>query len=204
MDILSKLFGSAGRIKIMRLFLFNPDTAFENKDIAVRSKVTPEQARRETALLHGVGFIKKKVFVKSVSRASGKKVLKKRTSGYTLNESFRLLIPLQNLLVHVDPLKKEEIMHRFAHCGRLKLVVLSGVFIQEMDSRVDMLIVGDALRKRVIEHVMRIIEAEIGKELSYAILDTKEFLYRFGIYDKFVRDIFDYPHEKIVDKLGVF
>lgn len=204
MDILSKLFGSAGRIKIMRLFLFNPDTAFENQDVAVRSKVTPEQVRREIALLHGVGFIKKKVFVKSVSRASGKKVLKKRTSGYTLNESFRLLIPLQNLLVHVDPLKKEEIMHRFAHCGRLKLVVLSGVFIQEMDSRVDMLIVGDVLRKRVIEHVMRVIEAEIGKELSYAILDTKEFLYRFGIYDKFVRDIFDYPHEKIVDKLGVF
>lgn len=204
MDILSKLFGSAGRIKIMRLFLFNPDTAFENKDIAVRSKVTPELVRRETALLHGVGFIKKKVFVKSVSRASGKKVLKKRISGYVLNESFRLLIPLQNLLVHVDPLKKEEIMHRFAHCGRLKLVILSGVFIQETDSRVDMLIVGDALRKRVIEHVMRLIEAEIGKELSYAILDTKEFLYRFGIYDKFVRDIFDYPHEKIVDKLGVF
>lgn len=204
MDILSKLFGSAGRIKIMRLFLFNPDTAFENKDIALRSKVTPELVRRETALLHGVGFIKKKVFVKSVSRASGKKVLKKRISGYVLNESFRLLIPLQNLLVHVDPLKKEEIMHRFAHCGRLKLVVLSGVFIQEMDSRVDMLIVGDSLRKRVIEHVMRIIEAEIGKELSYAVLDTKEFLYRFGIYDKFVRDIFDYPHEKIVDKLGVF
>ena len=204
MDILSKLFGSAGRIKIMRLFLFNPDIVFENKDIHARSKVSPEQVRREVALLRSIGFIKKKAFVKLRPATSGKKALKKHISGWVLNESFRLLIPLQNLLIHVDPLKKEEITHRFAHCGRLKLVVLSGVFIQEMDSRVDMLIVGDSLRKRVIEHVMRIIEAEIGKELSYAILDTKEFLYRFGIYDKFVRDIFDYPHEKIVDKLGVF
>ncbi|MBI5005437.1 MAG: hypothetical protein HZC03_02450 [Candidatus Lloydbacteria bacterium] len=204
MDILSKLFGSTGRIKIMRLFLFNPDTAFENKDIAARSKVSPEQVRREASLLQTIGFIKKKVFIKSRPAASGKKVSRKKVSGYVLNSSFRLLIPLQNLLIHVDPLKKEEIMHRFAHCGRLKLVVLSGVFIQEVDSRVDMLIVGDALRKRVIEHVMRVIEAEIGKELSYAVLDTKEFLYRFGMYDKFVRDIFDYPHEKIVNKLGVF
>src|SRR3989338_1968577 len=204
MDILSKLLGSTARIKIMRLFLFNPDTAFENKDIALRSKVTIEQVRREATLLQNIGFIKKKVFMKPRPAISDKKVSRKKVSGLMLNSSFRLLIPLQNLLIHVDPLKKEEIMHRFAHCGRLKLVVLSGVFIQEMDSRVDMLIVGDALRKRVIEHVMRLIEAEIGKELSYAVLDTKEFLYRFGIYDKFVRDIFDYPHEKIVNKLGVF
>lgn len=188
----------------MRLFLFNPKVVFENKNISTRSKVDQEQVRREVSLLQKTGLIKKKIFIKSKPSTRGKKPVKKSVSGWMLNESFRLLIPLKNLLTHVDPFKKEEIMNRFANCGKLRLIVLSGVFIQEIDSRVDMLIVGDALRKRAIEHVMRVMEAEIGKELSYSILDTKEFLYRFSMYDKFVRDIFDYPHDKIVDKLGVF
>jgi hypothetical protein len=41
-------------------------------------------------------------------------------------------------------------------------------------------------------------EAEIGGELSYAVFETKEFLYRLNMYDKLVRDILDYPHEVVV------
>jgi hypothetical protein len=46
-------------------------------------------------------------------------------------------------------------------------------------------------------------EADIGKELSYAVCDTADFVYRLNAYDKFIRDVLDYPHETIVDKLGV-
>ena len=66
-----------------------------------------------------------------------------------------------------------------------------------------MLIVGDGLKKRSIENVLRTIEAEIGKELSYGALETPEFLYRVSVYDKFVRDVLDFRHDRIIDKLGV-
>jgi len=30
-----------------------------------------------------------------------------------------------------------------------------------------------------------------------------EFNYRFGMNDRFLKDIFDYPHKNIIDKIGV-
>ena len=43
------------------------------------------------------------------------------------------------------------------------------------------------------------LEAEIGKELAYAVFDTPDFLYRANMYDKLVRDVIDFPHEKVLD-----
>ena len=54
-----------------------------------------------------------------------------------------------------------------------------------------------------MERVIRSIEAEIGKELRYASFETPDFRYRLGMYDKLVRDILDFPHKKVVDKIGV-
>ena len=47
------------------------------------------------------------------------------------------------------------------------------------------------------------LEAEIGKELRYAAFETGEFNYRLGMYDKLVRDILDYPHTVVLDRLGL-
>ena len=49
---------------------------------------------------------------------------------------------------------------------------------------------------------MKIIESEIGKELRYAYFSTEDFQYRLSMCDKLTRDILDYPHKKILNKLG--
>jgi hypothetical protein len=54
-----------------------------------------------------------------------------------------------------------------------------------------------------LERAIRDIESEVGKELTYAAFKTDDFIYRLGMYDKFIRDILDYPHEKILDKIGI-
>ena len=77
-------------------------------------------------------------------------------------------------------------------------MIVSGVFIKNEDSRVDLLIVGDKMKRGKIEEGIRKLEAEIGAELVYAIFETKEFLYRLNMYDKLVRDIIDYPHEVLL------
>ena len=76
--------------------------------------------------------------------------------------------------------------------------MVSGVFIKNDDSRVDLLIVWDKLKMAGIEKGVRRLEAEIGAELTYAIFDTKEFIYRLNMYDKLVLDILDYPHEVLL------
>lgn len=204
MDILGKLFGSPARIKIMRLFLLNSEDAFENSDIVKKSKVLSSIVRKEIAMLNKVDFIKKVSFFKEVpSRSKNKKPTKKRVSGWQLRKDFSLLKPIHELLINTEPLGSKEIADRLNRCGNMKLVIISGTFIQNPDSRVDMLIVGDKLKKSAISNVLSIIESEVGKELAYTSLDTQEFKYRLSVYDKFIRDILDYPHTKIVDKIGI-
>ncbi len=204
MDILGKLFGSHARVKIMRLFLLNSEYAFENIDIAKKSKVPAVTTRKELLMLSKVGFLKKQSFFKEVpSRAKNKKPTKKRVSGWQLDKTFPLLQPVKELLINTEPLGSKDITDRLHRCGNMKLVIISGAFIQNPDSRVDMLIVGDKLKKGAISNVLGVIESEVGKELSYTSLDTQEFKYRLSVYDKFIRDILDYPHIKIVNKIGV-
>ena len=86
---------------------------------------------------------------------------------------------------------------------KIKLFIVAGVFTQNWDSRVDLLLVGDDLNLAKIESVIKTIESEIGKEISYSAFETQDFEYRFGIHDRLVRDILDYPHVTLLDRLGI-
>ncbi len=95
------------------------------------------------------------------------------------------------------------IMKRLSGVGKLKFVLVSGVFIQDFDSRVDILVVGDRIKSSALERAIRILESEVGKELRYAFFETNDFTYRLNIYDRLVRDIIDHPHQKIINKIGL-
>jgi len=45
------------------------------------------------------------------------------------------------------------------------------------------------------------IEANFGRELRFATFTTEDFAFRVDVKDRLLRDVFDYPHEIIVDKL---
>ena len=183
MEILEKILGNGARVKIMRLFLLNRSKGFESADISKRSRVSSTSVRSELRLLSSVGFIKKR---------------SKEAVEWYFNPFFKYASEFEDLLVRSDTLNTEAILDNFKKVGRVKLLVVSGVFIKNQDSRVDLLIVGDNLNKSRIEAGIRKMEAEIGSELTYAIFNTKEFLYRLSMYDKLVRDILDFPHEILI------
>jgi hypothetical protein len=194
METLAKLFGGQARVKIMRLFLLNENSFFTIEDIVSRSRVTKANARKEINALLAMGFVKTKLVIKESSRGSKKKVMT-----WYLNTAFPYLPSVRDLLVNPDLLLKEDLPARFKQIGKIKLLIVSGVFIGEKESRVDILIVGDKLKKNVIQQVMKGLEAEIGKELDYVVFDSDEFRYRLDMYDKLVCDIIDLPHEKLLD-----
>jgi len=94
-------------------------------------------------------------------------------------------------------------VRKISTTGNIKLVLIAGVFLHNPDSRVDILIVGDHIKHGKLLSVISSIEAELGKELRYAVFETGDFQYRMGIYDKLIRDILDSQHEKILNKLGL-
>ncbi|MFA6273660.1 MAG: hypothetical protein WC662_00690 [Candidatus Paceibacterota bacterium] len=180
MEILGKILGSPARVKIMRLFLLNRDKNLTSKDITKKTRTNSVIVRKELKLLLSIGFIKKRVL------------------NYFFNPDFKYVSEIEGLLISSDTLDKEAIASNFKKAGKVKLLLVSGLFIKKKDSRVDILIVGDRMKKGKVEEGIKKLEAEIGAELVYALFDTKEFTYRLDMYDKLVRDILDFPHEIIL------
>jgi len=205
MDTLTALFGSSIKVKILRLFLFHETTAFLVQEISAHSKCPSVQVRKELAVLAKADIIRKKSVLKDVEVKRGSKsILKKiKGTGYALNEKFPYLESLKNLLTVVSLHTDESLAKRFSNAGKIKLFIAAGVFIQDWDSRVDLLIVGDELNLEKIETVIRAIESEIGKEIAYSAFETTDFEYRMGIHDRLVRDILDYPHVTLLDRMGI-
>jgi hypothetical protein len=189
METLIALFGNAAKIRLLRLFLFNTTTAFSTKELALRTACKGPLILRELKILVKADIVKKRSSTKGVT--------------YILNEKFPYLDPLKNLLTVASIQADESLTKRFGSAGRIKLVVAAGVFIQNWDSRVDLLVVGDDLNITKIESTIKAIEAEIGKEIAYSAFETQDFQYRMGIHDRLIRDILDYPHVTLVDRLGV-
>ncbi|MBI5126394.1 MAG: hypothetical protein HZA80_01345 [Candidatus Taylorbacteria bacterium] len=205
MDILAKLFGSESRVKILRLFLFNQENVYSLDDITTRSKVKTAEVKKELSTLVSIGLIKQKPFVRDVEIKKKKKIITKKIkgNGYILDTRFMYLTALKNLLITVSLNSDDDIARRFSKVGKIKLLIAAGVFIQDWNSRVDLLIVGDELNTNRIQNNIEHLEAELGKQVSYSVLSTEEFEYRVGVYDKLIRDILDFPHTTIIDRLGV-
>ena len=193
METLSRLFGSEAKVKIMRLFLFNPEHVFDIRDIVLRTKANSARVRKETSVLEKIGLVKRRIITRK----------KAKGHSYVLNPNFAYLLPLQNFLINVEPLNPKEIIKRITKLGTIKLIIIAGVFIQEPESRIDLLIVGDHVKKGILEKAIKTIESEIGKELRYAYFTTEDFKYRLSMFDKLTRDILDYPHRKVLNRLGI-
>lgn len=196
----------------MRLFLLNPDRQYAFDDVVAWTKLSKKVIETELALLQKIGLILQvpihptvvnvvSVVANAKSKAKAKKP--KKEKGYTLNQRFVYLKQLQSLIIDTVLLNEGETVKRLAKAGKLKLIVVAGVFIQEWDSRADLLVVGDKIKEGPLKTVIRKIELELGRELRYASLETPDFQYRLSIGDRLVRDILDYPHQIIFDKFGL-
>ncbi|MBU4480132.1 hypothetical protein KKG48_01660 [Patescibacteria group bacterium] len=222
METLGKLFGSFARVKIMKLFLSNEEAPFDNDDISKRAKVSLPILRKELNLLNKAGFIKKRIFYKEIKKKIEKtnppatarhkragtkpaeiKIIKKKTNGWVLDEKFVYTMPLYNLLVNMTSFNSSSITKKLNKVGKLKLVLVAGAFIHNPDSRVDIMVVGDGLKSGALENAISVLESEMGKELKYVVFKTEDFKYRMNVYDKLVRDILDYPHQKIINRLNL-
>lgn len=187
-DELQKLFGPPARVKLLRLFLFNPRSSFTLVDAAKRARVESDDAGRELALFARIGLVER-------AKRAGVGVR------WNLNNNFEYVAALQNLLLNV-PARSKDIVARIRAAGAFKLVVLSGIFLGEWEGRLDLFLVGDRIKERKLRECIRTLEAEIGKEVRYTLLASEDFLYRLNMNDKLVRDVLDYPHRIVLDRLG--
>jgi len=203
MEPLSKLFGTPARVKLLRLFLFNPEGVYGRDDVVERARVTPAMASKELAALARMGLIKRRTFYKESARTSGTAAQKRKTLGWMLDSKYVYREALGTFLHDTLALRDSDVRKRFMSIGPVRVCILSGFLVAgDTESELDVLLVGNALESDMVDTVMRGLEAECGREIRYAVIPVEEYLYRLRVRDKMLRNILDYPHTVLVDKIG--
>jgi len=182
------------RTKILRLFIINDTEQFTVGEMARRAIVSERVAANEIKLLQGLNIVRE-------FRGEGKNAKeRKNTTRYVFNSASKYANALSTFVHEVTPEQFNHVERALKGTGRLRAIVLSGIFTGDVNRPADLIVVGDFVNEKRLEKAVRSFEPKYGREIRYAIFSTPEFRYRLTIHDKLLRATFDYPHRILLNK----
>lgn len=195
-SILDNLFGSRVRVKLMKLLFRQHPTNFSMSEFVVRIQEPAFIVRRELAALVEIGMVKK-------TRGSGKD-----RDRYGLNPEFDFFGELRELLLKPSPAETDRLVKRVNALGRVKLAVVAGIFVSRpedttYETPADLLVVGDDIDRKKLTTFLKSLEADMGAEIRFAVMEKDEFLHRYKYFDRFLRVLLEGPHRKLISKLDM-
>lgn len=190
------LFGSKTRVKLLNLFLNNPEKTFYVREITRLIDEQVNSVRRELKNLEDI---------KAVNSAT-----EDRKLFYGINQRFKYYIPLRAIFAGIDSgeesiVKEKEQGWRYGTSDidkDLGILIISGVLVKGSESDIDMILVGNNSKKQLSDWAKNI-EKQEGRDLNYVILSMEEFYYRYTSSDVFINGIFQNEHRIIVDREGI-
>lgn len=195
--MIDQLFGSKTRVKLLQLFLSNPNRSFYVREITRKVDEQINSVRRELANMLSIGII--------TSDSSNNKLY------YEVNQKYKYYEPLRQIfgspIAETSPddanSESSDMVSQVRLLGAVELAFLSGVFTRDDLSPVDVLIVGDVNRTRLRKFIASV-EKEEGKELRYSSMDGEEFDYRLDVHDRFIANALGSKKTVLVDDRGMF
>lgn len=178
--MLKHLFTSNTRVKLLTLFLLNPEGEYFIRELTRRLDEQINSVRRELDNLRKIGLLRSK--------------MKNRKKYYTVNTKFFIYNELKSIFVKAMS-SQDSISKRISECGDVDVLVLSGIFVDK-DSSVDLMLVGDKVDREKLEDYLNN-ELDVKRSVRFSILSKSDFLYRIKCKDKFLHDIISDP-ENIV------
>lgn len=196
--ILDNLLGSRVRVKLLKLLFRQYPSTFPMSELVLRIQEPAFIARRELKALQDIGLV-----------ACRKLTTPKKTDReqFGLNPDFDFFAELGQLMLKASPTEQKRMAKRIAGLGRIKLAVISGIFLanqQEQttfDAPADLFLVGDDIDRKKLSAFLRSLEAEMGGEVRFAIMEKEQFTYRYDMFDRFIRVLLEGPHVKLIDRL---
>lgn len=192
MDPLVKIFQANNgevRLRILRFFLANRKESFKLDDVEFNTKCRRDALRKDLLSLTNAGFLDRSLDSKN-------------NSVYKLSPNFKYADTLNSLVFDFKSLSKEAILNRFKKIGRIKLFSFTGVFIDDNDIDLDILVVGDVLKPKEITKVLGEINAMFASKLRILVIDIEEFDYRKKMFDRFLHLVLDSDRITLVDKVS--
>ena len=218
---MEQLFGSKTRVKLLKLFMSNPNRSFYVREITRKVEEQINSVRRELANLLSLGVITsdstnhklyyevnqayehyhalRELFTGKQSgtvTAKGKAKVPELVDDPEIAQVEAALPEEENQTLQVDQKVWEK-------AGNIAGLLYSGVFTRDTKSPVDVMIVGDVPISRA-EAAVSELEKQEGKELRYAVMELDEWQYRKQVNDKFYLQVTDAKKQIIVDTQQLF
>jgi len=195
--MIDQLFGSKTRVKLLQLFLSNPNRSFYVREITRKVDEQINSVRRELANMLSVGII--------TSDSSNNKLYYEVSQKYEHYEALRSIFGSKSAVTTKKSPDGEsnDMVAQLRLLGAVELAFLSGVFTRDDLSPVDILIVGDVNLTRLRKFVSAV-EKEEGRDLRYSIMDGDEFDYRLDVHDRFIANSLNSKKTVLIDDRGLF
>ncbi|MEI6596997.1 MAG: hypothetical protein WCL13_02175 [bacterium] len=207
--MLEKLFGSNSRVKILKLFLLNPADKFYIRQLSRDLKLQLNSVRRELENLEKFGILTSDMKneeeingEKEAARASSSPAGGQEKKYFRANPNFVLFDEIKALIVKAQILYEKDFVKKLNSIGKVKLLVLTGIFVNNPSTLIDILIVGKINKPKLIK-LIRELEDELGKEINFTVFDSQEFKYRRDITDIFLYGILDGRKLVVIDEVGL-
>jgi len=198
--MLEKLFTSKTRVKLLQLFVLNLDKRFTMAEITAKLKLRSAALKKELENLQKLGLISLVDF-SAENGAETENKEKRRSPLFKNNLDFILFDELRALIIKAQVLNQQSLIEKISRLGRVKLLLLTGVFVNNPLSPIDLLVVGRLNKLKLIKEIKEL-ERGLGKELNFTYLDTSEFIYRRNMTDVFLYEILEGKKIILIDELN--
>jgi DNA-binding transcriptional ArsR family regulator len=198
--MLGKLFGSTARVKILKLFLLNPDTSYYIRQIARHLNLQISAVRRELENLENLELLESRQG-EDDEEGMNEKGNKNDRKYYQANRQFILFNEIRELIIKAQILCERDFTDKLKKLGNIKMLILSGLFINDSQAPVDMLIVGNFNTDKVAK-LVRTLEEELVNEVNYTVLSEDDFHYRRQVTDVFLYSVLEGKKIVVIDEGG--
>jgi len=208
--MIEQLFGSKTRVKLLQLFMSNPNRSFYVREITRKIDEQINSVRRELANLLSIGIIS--------SDNTNNRLY------YEVDQKFEYYNPLvimfggkapalltepkkpgtsaKKVAKVVQPAPGNPLTEEFKLAGHLKALILTGQFTRDDMAGVDLVVIGDMNNSKV-ENAVTALEASEGKQIRYAVFTVDEYKYRRQINDRFISNVLVAKKQVLYDEDGL-
>ncbi len=180
--MLDNLFSSTARVKLLNIFLLNPDNKYYIRQLARDLDLQVNAVRRELENLDKIGLIK-------LDEDSSKTRKNARDIKYYIsNPDFIFFDELKKIFSKSRLFSAETFFIDLQKLYTPKLLILSGLFVSDFQASIDVLIVAPKKQKDKIITLIEDLEKKISHELNYTYFSESEFTYRQQVMDRFLGD----------------
>ncbi len=181
------MFGSKVRARVIRFFLLNVGAEYSILDVTAKILLPRADIAREINKL-----VKLKMILEKIRK--GKKV-------YVTNVDFPFYIELKSLASKLNVHVQSQVFKKLKVIGEVKLILISGLFLNYAKSKVDMILVVNNVNRTKLRHAIQHLEAEAGKEIQFVLMNSEELHYRLDMLDRFFVEFLEGPYEEVVNKV---